>query len=566
MRTMSRTPSPKLDTFDTEVLTTTKESQTLADAARFLDEIFELGRKRNPKKELVVDLMQNWDPNQAYVVLRILDGDTFSDPHKNVGLEDEQYVEAIAAAFHDGDVTFVREGIEENGSVSRFLRQVDPTVESLFSDKAMYPTELYEAVCNIDEWGDRPDETERLVELLTMAGDHAWVLTYLLRNDMAPYFGASMMSSCIPDAFDEFTDSRVEKAVQVHRDVPDIFYRIRSERPIPVELYPHCLMGTMKGQSSYLPEDIDELQESGKWLAQTKYDGARIFVHRDSGGVRAYTAGNIDVTEALPELNDIEWPDESFIFDGEAVAYSPKDEYLTVKPYQHIMERLTRLGGVDEAREETEVVFKFFDCPYWRAMDISERSFEDRFQVVLNTFDPPNIARTGSDLAATFRASISNGHEGVMMKQLGSSYVPGSRTSTWQKWKAAPETADVIVTDMERGSGRLSDRIGALEIACHYDGEEYPLGSVGTGFSDEERLDWWIDSDYKMGDIIEVSFEAVQKTEDGWSLRFPAYERKRDAIEAEPDSLGRICKLGGAEDAYDEWVDTRDKDLDELFS
>ena len=72
--------------------------------------------------------------------------------------------------------------------------------------------------------------------------------------------------------------------------------------------------------------------------------------------------------------------------------------------------------------------------------------------------------------------------EGVVAKQLESTYQPGARSRSWLKVKNQ-RTQEVIIAGWRPGQGRRTDTIGSLLLAIpDADGLRY-AGKVGTGFT-----------------------------------------------------------------------------------
>lgn len=72
--------------------------------------------------------------------------------------------------------------------------------------------------------------------------------------------------------------------------------------------------------------------------------------------------------------------------------------------------------------------------------------------------------------------------EGVVAKQLESTYQPGARSRSWLKIKNL-RTQEVVVVGWRPGEGRRADTIGSLLLAIpDADGLRY-AGKVGTGFT-----------------------------------------------------------------------------------
>jgi DNA ligase-1 len=70
-------------------------------------------------------------------------------------------------------------------------------------------------------------------------------------------------------------------------------------------------------------------------------------------------------------------------------------------------------------------------------------------------------------------------------------------------------------------------RLGALVCAGQDDGKDI-LVNCGSGFSDDNRIEYWDSRDSLPGQIVEVRADAVTQNQDGtYSLRFPRFLRFR---------------------------------------
>ena len=84
--------------------------------------------------------------------------------------------------------------------------------------------------------------------------------------------------------------------------------------------------------------------------------------------------------------------------------------------------------------------------------------------------------------------SIINGHEGIMIKDPNSFY-ECKRSTTWLKSKPFIEIS-LQVTDFEEGTGRNTGRLGAIIAEGEDEGKFFKL-NIGSGFTDEQRLQYW---------------------------------------------------------------------------
>lgn len=110
---------------------------------------------------------------------------------------------------------------------------------------------------------------------------------------------------------------------------------------------------------------------------------------------------------------------------------------------------------------------------------------------------------TASDISEMLAHTVKRGFEGLVLRQ----------GDVWLKVKPF-ETYDVPVTGVFEGEGKHEGRMGYLTT---------PMGDVGTGFTDEERVWWWKQHRPGLRDIkptIEV--ECMKLTDDG-KFRHPRF-------------------------------------------
>jgi DNA ligase-1 len=100
------------------------------------------------------------------------------------------------------------------------------------------------------------------------------------------------------------------------------------------------------------------------------------------------------------------------------------------------------------------------------------------------------------------------------------------RSVAWLKLKPFIEVS-LEVTDVEEGTVRNQGRLGAVVCSGLDDGRQIVV-NVGSGFTDNDRGEFWIHRDSIVGQIVEVRADAVTQNQDGtYSLRFPRFLRFR---------------------------------------
>jgi DNA ligase-1 len=123
--------------------------------------------------------------------------------------------------------------------------------------------------------------------------------------------------------------------------------------------------------------------------------------------------------------------------------------------------------------------------------------------------------------------AIDEGYEGIMIKDVDAKY-ECKRSVSWLKMKPFIEVSLAIV-DIEEGTGKNEGRLGALICEGEDDGKIIRV-NVGSGFTDDQRSEFWADKDNLAGQVIEIRADAATKSQDSeavYSLRFPRFLRFR---------------------------------------
>ena len=144
----------------------------------------------------------------------------------------------------------------------------------------------------------------------------------------------------------------------------------------------------------------------------------------------------------------------------------------------------------------------------WEDVDLSTPEGQDRF-VELN------------------KAAVDGGYEGVMIKDQKAVY-ECKRSHAWLKAKPFIEVTLKVVA-VEEGTGRNEGRLGAIIVEGEDDGYTYHL-NCGSGFTDDQRDQFWTNRDNVVGSLVEIRADARTKSQDSdtYSLRFPRFKTFRN--------------------------------------
>ena len=212
---------------------------------------------------------------------------------------------------------------------------------------------------------------------------------------------------------------------------------------------------------------------------------------------------------------------------------------------------------------ELPLALHFFDCLMADGRSLIDEPYERRWQTLTVVTGGRYLAErriVGDEAeAAAFRAAaLAAGHEGVMGKDLASTYEPGGRGKRWFKLKAA-ETIDCVIVAADRGSGRRVGWLSNYHLAVR-DGDAFAdVGKTFKGFTDRqfaemtERL-WTLatgDDGYTVRVrpevVVEVAHNEIQKSPtypSGLALRFARITRVReDKTPAQATTLDELRAL-----------------------
>jgi DNA ligase-1 len=310
------------------------------------------------------------------------------------------------------------------------------------------------------------------------------------------------------------------------------------------------------------PTPTAAIDGTGEASVEYKLDGARIQVHRAGDDVRVFTRNLADITPRLPEVVEVvrRMPVGDVILDGETLSL---DENEAPRPFQETMSRF----GAERAREVLLHPW-FFDVLHVDGRDLLDEPLSVRIRELERIAGPyriPGEITTDPEVAERVsRDALAAGHEGIVVKAIGSPYAAGRRGSSWVKVKPV-HTYDLVVLACEWGSGRrtgwLSNlHLGAIDPVGEFGepGDFVMVGKTFKGLTDELlrwQTEWfpkievrrtpntvWVDP----VTVVEIAIDGVQRSPrypGGIALRFARVKRYRD--DKRPEDADTIQTLRG---------------------
>ena len=306
---------------------------------------------------------------------------------------------------------------------------------------------------------------------------------------------------------------------------------------------------------------------TGEVAVDGKLDGIRVQAHlvtADDGvrRVTVFTRSLDDITARLPEVVEVvsELPATSAILDGEALVMRAGRPV----PFQESASRTASSGDVATLRERWPLTVMFFDVLHLDGEDLIDRPARERFEAlveVAGAYLVPRTVTADPGEAERFSATmLAAGHEGVVVKDLGSPYAAGRRGSGWVKVKPR-HTLDLVVLAVEWGSGRRTGTLSNIHLGARdpATGGFVMLGKTFKGMTDE-MLAWQTERFLELErsrsrhavqlrpeQVVEIAFDGLQRSRrypGGLALRFARVLRYRDDKTAEEaDTIDTVQEL-----------------------
>ena len=280
-----------------------------------------------------------------------------------------------------------------------------------------------------------------------------------------------------------------------------------------------------------------EKKITGKKLLEPKLDGVRVLtvVDKESKTVTQYSR-NGKILENFGHITlaiqrNIDLFKASCVLDGEMVSSS----------FQALMRQVHRKDNV-QSEDARLMLFDVLPLKEFKkgksTLDQQTRSKQLRamktiFDKIGNIDIIPQIEVNLDEYVGELqfkqynKEAIEAGFEGIMIKDVNEEYVC-KRSVAWLKQKPFIEVSLTVVA-VEEGTGKNLGRLGALVCEGVDDGKAIRV-NVGSGLTDDQRIEFWSGKADLVGQIVEIRADAAtlnQDSDETWSLRFPRFLRFR---------------------------------------
>lgn len=546
---MSATPFARLAELGEQLEATSKRGELAALLAAFLREL--APEEVPPAVRLAIGhVFPEWDERTLNVSWKALTG--IVDAMVDVGPEAR---DAASAGAVDGG-QYVQRLLE----AGRREPPSDPPLTIL----EVFRT--FEEIAATEGRGSRGRKEALLAGLFRRAPAlEAKVLAKIIYQDMRHGVSEGIMLDGIAQAAGAPT-RLVRRANQLWGDVGEVALVALGEGQEGLKRATIRLFRPLKPMLAQTAETLDEAfarYDRGQAL-EYKLDGARVQIHRQGDEVRIYSRNLAEVTGSLPDVADevrLHLATREAVLDGEAIAVDAAGRPL---PFQHLMRRFRRKHALADTVASIPVRLHLFDALYLDGQPLVDRPYEERWAALERAAGGlslvPRLVPTSEEEGRAFaEAARLEGHEGLMAKELGSSYNPGVRGKAWLKLKHVL-SLDLAIVAAEWGYGRRHGWLSNYHLAARDEssGEFLVVGKTFKGLTDvqfremTERL--LALERTRRGNVVfvrpqvvvEVLFNEIQESSlypSGLALRFARIAHLRE--DKRPEEADTIQALRG---------------------
>jgi DNA ligase-1 len=494
-------------------------------------------------------------------ILYLLLGDIYPEyDERKIGISNQLAIKAIVKATGNPEKKVIKnwKKIGDLGKVAEklILNKKQSTLQSYIVTTKKVLTNLRK-LPELEGKGTVGKKLSLILELLTSASPiEAKYLVRTLIGDLRIGVQESTLRESLASAFfsgDKKASELIQKAIDKSNDLALIFEIAKKGKIKDLEKV-HLQIG--HPIKAMLPKKVSKIKDGFKEVGmpcalEYKYDGFRMLVHKNKEEIKLFTRSLENVTKQFPEV--VEYikkyvKGKTFILDSEAVGYDKKTKKYT--DFQQISQRIRRKYNINQLQKQLPIELNVFDIIYYKGKSLLDKPFKERTKLVRKIIkDVPYKIIASKQIITSdekkanefYERALQNNQEGVMMKNLESSYRPGRRVGNMVKIKPEERDLDLVITGAEYGAGKRSGWLSSFILSCKNSNEYLEVGKVGTGI--KEKAEQGISFDeltkllkpliikekgksvkIKPKIVVAVTYQEIQKSPNynsGWALRFP---------------------------------------------
>jgi bifunctional non-homologous end joining protein LigD len=271
------------------------------------------------------------------------------------------------------------------------------------------------------------------------------------------------------------------------------------------------------------------------WRHEVKWDGMRVLVDVSGGRIRLTSRTERDVTVAFPELHGLADEYADMLLDGEIVSMREGVPSFAAMAERFHVADARRAAHLAEQAPATLMVFdllRLYGVDLLGRRWVDRRATLERLELAQPRWQTPP---TFTDGPALFAATREQGLEGIVSKQVDSTYAPGTRSPYWLKSPHRRTISVVVGGWRPEAIGSGSRRLGAVLVGLPgNDGLDF-VGRVGAGLAG------------RTGQALLRDLEGLRTSESPFTSAVPAEDAVgatwvRPTVVVDVESLGRSAQ------------------------
>jgi len=466
--------------------------------------------KRLEMTGFLMELFKKADPAELEKLVYLLQGKVRPDYEGlEFGMADKLVLKALMdfSGVDQKTVEKIYKDSGDLGSVAEIL--ADRKVQRKLVSKKPTLLEVYEKLYRLAKLGGKGSVTQKTSLLSSLLIDMSpkeakyvvRTITGRLRLGIADY----TILDALAQAFtgDKSNRPLIERAYNILSDLGAVARAVAEKGLDGVSQFKITVGKPVRPMLAERLTTVQEILEKmgGEAAAEYKLDGERVQIHKDGNRVLLFSRRLENITGHYPDAVELAKRNvkaREAILEAECVAINPDTGELL--PFQELMHR-RRKYGVEEAMKEYPVALFFFDLLYADGLDYTQKTYVERrtaLRTVILEDDRVNLVRQivskdPREIEVFMEEAISEGCEGLVVKDLKAFYRAGAREWSWIKLKReykaeVADTFDLVIVGGFHGRGKRAGKYGAYLLAAYDPDEDVfrTFAKCGTGFTDED--------------------------------------------------------------------------------
>lgn len=273
----------------------------------------------------------------------------------------------------------------------------------------------------------------------------------------------------------------------------------------------------------------------GNFTLTEKLDGFRLatIIHNDK--IEFYSRqgqlvkGLVEVEEDMKMFCKVNKLHNAF-FDGELVAVNCEE--LSSDENYKVVTKTARSKGLKRGLKYNifdtlsyeEFILQNCETEYYKRRQLLNELSKNNSLTHINIL-PVLYNGSDKDMIMKYLNKARENHKEGIMINLDNGMYEFKRTTNLLKVKVMQD-ADLKIVDVYEGTGKNKGKLGGIIIEFVYKDNTYRC-ECGSGFSDDERIDYWSNPEKILNKIATIQYFEISKNDNGgYGLRFPVWTHR----------------------------------------